>query len=73
MAELMLKFLNWDLKALRSNLVFETITLKAIFDPQNFQKNRQKNNGNIVEEQEKPLFSPIPAARFRRRYWWDQC
>ena len=37
MAELMLKFLNWDLKALRSNFVFETITLEAIFDPQNYQ------------------------------------
>ena len=73
MAGHMLNFHNWDLKALESNFAFKAASLEAIFDPQNFQKNRQKNNGNIVEEQEKPLFSPIPAARFRRRYWWDQC
>ena len=48
----MLKFLNWDLKALGSNFAFMVATLEAIFDPQNRQNRgfsrraAGKNGGN---------------------------
>ena len=61
MAELMLKFLNWDLKALRSNLAFETITLKAIFDPQNRQnRNFSAARREKTAKRREPKFEVTP-------------
>ena len=47
MAGPMLKFHNWDLKALKSNIVFKATATEAIFDPQNRQ-NRDCTAGTEI-------------------------